>query len=87
MLNRFGMADCNSKIVPADPITDLMTIDLQGEDSQEFDQSIYREAVGSIMYLMVCTRPDIALAMGNWLSNAANQRWPIGAPSKELWHT
>jgi hypothetical protein len=64
MLNRFGMADCNSKIVPADPFTDLMTIDLQGEGSQEFDQSIYREAVGSIMYLMVCTRPDIVFAVG-----------------------
>ena len=50
MLNRFGMTHCDSKIVPADPFTDLMTIDLQGEGSQEFDQSIYREAVGSIMY-------------------------------------
>jgi hypothetical protein len=64
MLDRFGMTNCNSKTVPADPFTDLMAIDLQSEGSQEFDQSIYREAVGSIMYLMVCTRPYIAFAVG-----------------------
>lgn len=63
LLDRFEITNCYLKIVPADPFTDLMAIDLQSEGSQEFDQSIYREAVGSIMYLMVCTRPYTAFAV------------------------
>ena len=38
----------------------------------------YEKAVGSLMYLMVCTRPDIALAMGKvsrYMSNPGKVHW------------
>jgi hypothetical protein len=38
----------------------------------------YREAVGSIMHVMVCTRPDIAFAVGNvsrYLHNPGRAHW------------
>lgn len=59
------MAECNPKIVPADPQTNLAASGFgDGDDGEMFDSSVYREAVGSVMYLMVCTRPDIAYAVG-----------------------
>jgi hypothetical protein len=65
MLERFSMSHCNRKVVPADPFTNLNAVTFgDGDNSEDFDQPIYREAVGSIMYLMVCTRPDIAYAVG-----------------------
>ena len=38
----------------------------------------YDKVVGSLMYLMVCTRPDIALAMGKvsrYMSNPGKVHW------------
>ena len=38
----------------------------------------YASAVGSLMYAMVCTRPDIAHAIGvvnRFLSNPAKEHW------------
>lgn len=62
ILKRFGMTNCNPKVVPADQYTNLSEVSL-GRDDDDFDQSVYREAVGCVMYVMVCTRPDIAFAV------------------------
>ena len=38
----------------------------------------YEKAVGSLMYLMTCTRPDLALAMGKvsrYMSNPGKMHW------------
>ncbi|KAF9678261.1 hypothetical protein SADUNF_Sadunf07G0016500 [Salix dunnii] len=38
----------------------------------------YTSAIGSLMYVMVCTRPDIAHAMGvvsKYMSNPSKQHW------------
>lgn len=53
------MAECNERTVPADPHTLLYPI----EEESELDVFPFREAVGSLMYAMVCTRPDIAYAV------------------------
>ena len=40
----------------------------------------YASAVGSLMYTMVCTRPDIAHAVGvvsRFLSNPSKERWYV----------
>ena len=57
MLTKFGMEDCNPV---KHPISEPLHQDLEGELA---DESLYRAIVGSAMYLMVCTRPDIAYAL------------------------
>lgn len=65
ILHRFKMAECNPKGLPADPFSRLTLAGVDGGPcSPSCDQSIYREAVGSLMFLMVCTRPDISYAVG-----------------------
>lgn len=60
VLQRFGMADCNAVATPSDSAQNLGDFEADGE--VEFP---YREAVGSLMYLSVGTRPDITFAVGN----------------------
>lgn len=49
------------------------------EKEKEVQNSIpYASAVGSLMYAMVCTRPDIAYAVGvvsRFLSNPGKEHW------------
>lgn len=57
VLQRFNMEDCNPISTPADP----------GQFSDEKSEMVefpYRQAVGSLMYLAVATRPDISYAVG-----------------------
>lgn len=55
------MGSCNPVIVPADPNTHLVK-PVQG--SQLDETFTYRQAVGSLLYLAVVTRPDISFAVG-----------------------
>ena len=48
------------------------------KDKEEMLKVPYPSAVGSLMYSMVCTRPDIAHAVGvvsRFLSNPGKQHW------------
>jgi len=58
VLEKFGMAECN-------PIGTPLEVGLQLGKADESDDVLpYREAVGSLMYLMVGTRPDLSFAIG-----------------------
>ena len=57
MLSRFGMSECN-------PVKHPIAAKPEAKEGEkDADSTLYRAIVGSCMYLMVCCRPDIALAM------------------------
>lgn len=58
VLARFSMENCNSVTTPADPNQVLSSSEIKST------QYPYRQAVGSLMYLAVATRPDISYAVG-----------------------
>ena len=58
IIDRFGMTSACGQSTPMDPGVDFTV------DAEPCTES-YREAIGSIMYLMVCTRPDLAYPVCN----------------------
>lgn len=60
VLNRFNMTNCNAVSTPLNNSQNLG--DFEADEEIEFP---YREAVGSLMYLAVATRPDISFAVGS----------------------
>lgn len=74
MLHKFGMENCKPKGIPADPhgrLTALMSPSDE-EEIKKMESIPYREAVGSLMYAMVTTRPDIAYAVSQVAQFAQN---------------
>ncbi|KAJ9516469.1 hypothetical protein QJQ45_011179 [Haematococcus lacustris] len=61
LLQRFGKAECNGRQLPLDAGTKLVR---EGEQLSSADTHTYRELVGALLYASTCTRPDIALAVG-----------------------
>ena len=66
VLDRFSMEDCRPLCVPTSMGTKLFVDDFPKSPSEMEDMSRvpYASAVGSLMYAMVCTRPNIAQAEG-----------------------
>mmetsp|Transcript_19493 Transcript_19493/g.29093 ORF Transcript_19493/g.29093 Transcript_19493/m.29093 type:complete len:812 (+) Transcript_19493:654-3089(+) len=59
ILRKYGMENCNKSRVP-------MSVAFDGNDhkgSSPVDQKLYGSVVGALMYLMVCTRPDVSYAV------------------------
>ncbi|KAI7953544.1 hypothetical protein MJO28_006091 [Puccinia striiformis f. sp. tritici] len=82
VLGKFCMTDCMTDFKPAStpfaPNTHL--VKSTDDESAEFLKinDRYRSAVGSIMYLAICTRPDISFAVGvlsRHLSKPNQQHW------------
>ena len=75
VLKKFGMQDCTPVNTPVDVGSKLETT----TDEDEYaDQQQYQSAIGSLMYLMVSTRPDIAYAVGNlakFSSKLSTKHW------------
>lgn len=80
MLNKYSMANAKKGLLPIlkgrklsktqCPVTD--------EEIEKMKDIPYASAVGSIMYAMLCTRPDVALAIsmaGRFQSNPGKEHW------------
>ncbi len=63
VLERFGMEDSKPVATPMVSNTTLSKTDEQGQ-AVPGDKGWYASAVGSLMYLAVATRPDLAFAVG-----------------------
>src|SRR3954447_3450750 len=65
VLKRFGMEDSKKGFLPMLPNTTLSKTQspTTTEDRERMSKTPYASAIGSLMYAMVCTRPDIAYAV------------------------
>lgn len=71
VLCRFGMETCNPSHTPMDKNCDLQRSDLKVNQP-------YRELIGCLMYLMLCTRPDICFVIGylsRYQEYAGEEHW------------
>jgi hypothetical protein len=66
LLDRFKFPDCNPVVTPIDPSVRLSSsMSPQSPEDIELMRSVpYLQAVGSLMYLAIATRPDISYAVG-----------------------
>ena len=80
ILVRFGMADSKPISTPLTGKEKLSTmIKVQAQADQDYMSKVpYSSVVGSLMYAMVCTRPDLAYVV-SMVSRFLNQ------PQKEHW--
>ena len=80
MLKKFDMADCKPVSTPLDPGTKLSVADSpqNEEEAALMCSKPYAEAVGTLMYIAIATRPDIAYAVGvlsRFSSNPGIAHW------------
>lgn len=77
LIHKYGLDNCKTKSVPLSPSSRL-TARTQ-EERLNTKAMPYSELVGSLQYLSVCTRPDIAQAVGVLARSMAN-------PTMEHWN-
>lgn len=80
MLKKFDMQDCKPVTTPLDPGTKLSLADCPQNDEEAalMRSKPYAEAVGTLMYIAIATRPDIAYAVGvlsRFSSNPGIAHW------------
>ena len=59
ILKKFGMSDCKPRGTPCEANPNAY----ENEDDEVVDQTSYREMIGSLIYAMVCTRPNLSYAV------------------------
>ena len=79
ILNKYGLSDARPRSVPISAGTQLIGAKSDDEllDTAQFG---YAELVGSLLYLSVCTRPDIAQAVGalsRFMSKPTPAHWSV----------
>jgi hypothetical protein len=80
MLKTFNLSECKPVSIPLEPGHQLSNAQSpQNEQERKGMASVpYRNAVGSLIYAMVATRPDIAAAVGvvsQFLANPGEAHW------------
>ena len=70
VLQRFQMSDCNGTQTPIQK--DKVQQANQGEPVDSSSHEWYRSVVGSLMYAMVCTRPDLAFTLSRLSKYVSN---------------
>ncbi len=75
LVTKYGLADGKTKTTPMSTATKLTSSKTDLLDKERFG---YAELVGSLLYLSVCTRPDIAYAVGvlaRFMSKPSTAHW------------
>jgi len=80
MLERFNMVEVR---LVTTPLTGHFKLSLKQcpqllKEEEEMFRVLYASAVGSFMYAIICTRPDLAYAVSivsRFMSNAGKQHW------------
>jgi hypothetical protein len=80
VLHRFNMHDCKPVSTPIAPHFKLSSAQCPTEDAdlQYMSMVPYSSAVGSLMYAMVCSRPDLSYAMSlvsRYMANPGKIHW------------
>ncbi|KAH9801106.1 hypothetical protein KPL71_000900 [Citrus sinensis] len=80
ILRRFNMQDCKSISTPL-PVNFKLSSSMcpsNEAERKEMSRVPYASAVGSLMFAMMCTRPDIAQAVGavsRYMANPGGEHW------------
>ena len=75
ILKRFSMSDCKSV---ATPMESKLILSPHEDGATELTSAPYRQLIGSVMYLMLCTRPDVSYSVGllsRFLSSPTDAHW------------
>lgn len=74
VLERFGMSQCKPRSTPCEQKIE------HDSDADPVDAKTYREVVGSLIYIMTCTRPDLS-----WVVSKLSQH--LSEPNEQHWLT
>jgi hypothetical protein len=80
ILKRFNMQDCKAVGTPMEPGQKLIKSQEPQTREELLEMAVipYRNAVGSLIYVMLGTRPDLAAAVGSvsqFMANPGKQHW------------
>ena len=75
LASTYGMATCNSAATPVRPDVRL-TVPVEGYVAELSDTRRYQAMVGALMWLAICTRPDMSYAVGQLSRYASNPDKP-----------
>ena len=75
LLTKFGMDSCNPRFTPCE-----IKPQSYSDDKTVIDEPGYRTIVGSLVYAMTCTRPDLSWAvtkLSQYLSCPTSNEWTM----------